>query len=113
MGIISEFKEFAIKGNAVEMAVGLVIGASFTKVVSSMVDDIILPPIGFVMGGTDFSNLFIPLKATEAKTLAEAKALAIPTINIGLFANQVLTFLITAVAIFIVVKGLNKLRRKQ
>ena len=110
MSISKEFKEFAVKGNAVDMAVGLIIGASFTKIVNSLVEDIIMPPIGFILGGVDFTNIFIPLKPTEAKTLAEAKAAAIPTINVGLFLNYTLTFFITAFAVFLLVKMINRLR---
>jgi len=112
MSIVQEFKDFAVKGNAVDMAVGIIVGAAFTKIVNSIVEDILMPPIGLLLGGTDFSNIFIPLKATEAKTLVEAKATGVPTINIGLFINHVLTFVITAAAIFALVKFLNRLRTK-
>lgn len=110
MSVASEFKEFAIKGNAVEMAVGIIIGASFGKVVSSMVDDLIMPPIGLLLGGVNFENLFIALKPTTAITLAEAKAAAIPTINYGNFINTALTFIITAIAVFMLVKAMNRMR---
>ena len=111
MSIAKEFKEFAIKGNAIDMAVGLIVGAAFGKIVNSMVDDIFNPVLGLLVGTTDMSSYFIALKSTTAVTLEEAKLAGIPTINIGLFFNHVLTFLITAVAIFIMVKGLNRLRR--
>ncbi len=111
MSMMQEFKEFAVKGNAVELAVGVVVGAAFTKIVTSIVDDLINPLLGLVLGGTDFSNIFIPLKATDATTLAQAKAAAIPTVNIGLFLNNVISFLITAFAIFMLVKLMNRLRK--
>ena len=105
MSIISEFKEFAIKGNAVDMAVGIVIGASFGKIVSSMVGDVIMPPIGLLLGGVDFKNLKIVLKeAVNADTPAV-------TLNYGMFINTVIDFLIVAFAIFIVVKVLNSLKK--
>jgi large conductance mechanosensitive channel len=110
MSVLQEFKDFAVKGNAVEMAVGIIIGAAFGKIVNSIVEDIIMPPIGLLMGGTDFSNIFIPLKETTAQTLAEAKAAAVPTINIGLFLNYMISFLITACAVFMLVKAINKLK---
>ncbi len=112
MSMMQEFKEFAIKGNAVDMAVGLIVGASFGKIVSSIVEDVIMPPIGLLLGGVDFSDLFIPLKATEATTLAAAKAAGIPTINYGLFLNHAMTFAITAFAVFMIVKAINRLRPK-
>lgn len=111
MSLVTEFKEFAVKGNAIDLAVGVVIGAAFGKIVSSLVDDIINPLLGAIMGGTDFSNFFIALKATEAVTLAQAKAEGIPTLNVGLFLNHVISFLITSVAIFMLVKLMNRLRR--
>jgi len=105
MGLIKEFKEFAIKGNAIDMAVGLIIGAAFGKIVTSLVDDIIMPPIGLLIGGVDFSDLEVPLKAaTDAQ---EAVA-----INYGLFLNTALSFLIISVTIFLVIKGMNALRKK-
>jgi large conductance mechanosensitive channel len=112
LSIAREFREFAIKGNAVEMAVGIIIGASFTKIVNSLVEDIIMPPIGWLVGGVDFSDLFIPLRATDAKTLAAAKAAGIPTINIGLFLNYLFTFTITAIAVFMLVRAMNRMRER-
>ncbi len=111
MGFFQEFKEFAVKGNAVDMAVGIIIGAAFTKIVNSLVEDIIMPVVGLVAGGNRFTDLFIPLKSTTAATLAEAKQMGVPTINIGLFINYVLSFVITAFAIFLLVKVLNRMRR--
>jgi large conductance mechanosensitive channel len=111
MSITKEFKEFAVKGNAIEMAVGIIIGASFSKIVNSLVEDVIMPPIGFVLGNMDFSNIFITLSSAEVKTIAEAKAAGIPTLNIGLFLNHTIAFIITAVAVFMLVKMLNRLRK--
>ena len=111
MSMMSEFKEFAIKGSAIDLAVGIVVGAAFTKIVDSLVADIIMPPIGLLLGGVDFQNLFITLKGGPFTTLAEAKAAGAPTINIGIFLNAVIAFLIVAFAIFMVVKGINRMRR--
>lgn len=105
MSIIKEFKEFAIKGNAVDMAVGIIIGASFGKIVSSLVNDVVMPPIGILLGGVDFKNLALTLK--EATLDAPAV-----TIKYGLFINNVIDFLIVAFAIFMVVKGINSLKKK-
>jgi len=105
MSIVSEFKEFAIKGNAVDMAVGIVIGAGFGKIVSSMVSDVIMPPVGLLIGGVDFKNLKLILKAATT----DAPAV---TLNYGLFINSVIDFTIVAFSIFLVVKGLNSLKRK-
>jgi len=104
MSIIKEFKEFAVKGNAVDMAVGIIIGASFGKIVSSMVNDVIMPPIGLLLGGVDFKNLKVILKAATV----DAPAV---TLNYGQFINTVLDFLIVAFSIFLVVKGINSLKK--
>ncbi len=104
MSIVQEFKEFAIKGNAVDMAVGIVIGASFGKIVSSIVGDVIMPPIGLLLGGVDFKNLKLILK----QATIDAPAV---TLNYGMFINTVIDFLIVAFAIFMVVKGLNSLKK--
>ncbi len=109
--MLKEFKEFIAKGNVLDLAVGVVIGAAFGKIVTSFVDDILMPPIGMLTGGIDFSNLFINLGAGHYATLAEAKAAAAPTLNYGLFINTVLSFLIVAFAIFLVVKQANKMRK--
>lgn len=106
MSIIKEFKEFAIKGNAIDMAVGIVIGASFGKIVSSLVSDVIMPPIGMLLGGADFKNLKLTLKAAM---LDKPEV----TLNYGLFINNIIDFLIVAFSIFIVVKGVNILKRGQ
>lgn len=113
MSFASEFKEFAIKGNVIDLAVGIVIGAAFGKIVTSFVNDILMPPIGKIMGGLDFSNLFINLSDVSANTLAEAKAAGAATINYGLFINSVIDFLIVALAIFFVIKQINRLKREK
>lgn len=106
MSMVKEFKEFAVKGNVMDMAIGIIIGAAFGKIVSSLVADVIMPPIGLVLGGVDFSSLMLPIKA--ATEVSEAV-----TINIGIFINTVIDFIIIAFAIFMVVKGLNKLKKKE
>lgn len=115
--MLKEFKEFAVKGNMVDMAVGIVIGAAFTAIVSSLVDDIIMPPIGMLLGGFDFSGLFLVMKegttAGPYETVAAAKEAGAVTWNIGLFINAIVKFLIVAFALFIVVKLINELRRKE
>src|SRR5207244_1843237 len=99
--MLKEFKEFAMRGNVLDMAVGIIIGAAFGKIVSSLVDDIIMPPIGRVLGQVDFSNLFINLGSTTYPTIAAAKAAGQPTLNYGLFLNTMINFLIVAFAIFL------------
>ena len=105
MSIIKEFKEFAVKGNAVDMAVGIIIGAAFGKIVSSLVTDVIMPPIGLLLGGVDFKNLAVTLK----EAVGEAPAVLL---RYGLFINNVIDFLIVAFVIFMVVKGINSLKKK-
>ncbi len=105
MSILKEFQEFAVKGNAVDMAVGIIIGAAFGKVVNSLVNDVIMPPIGVLLGGTDFSNLALVLKQA---TLTQPAV----TLKYGMFINTMVDFLIVAFSIFIVVKGINLLRKK-
>lgn len=113
MSILKEFKEFAVKGNAVDLAVGIVIGAAFGQIVNSLVNDIIMPPIGLLLGGVDFVNLYVPLKALPeaGMTLAAAKEAAIPVIAYGSFINILLNFVIVAFSIFMVIKLMNKLRK--
>lgn len=106
---IKGFKEFAMRGNFIDMAVGVVIGAAFGKVVSSLVSDIIMPPIGVLLGGIDFSDFFITLNGKHAATLAEAKAAGIPVLAYGSFLNAIVQFLIVAFAIYIVIKQVNRL----
>jgi large conductance mechanosensitive channel len=113
MGIVNEFKEFALRGNVVDMAVGIVIGAAFSTIVKSLVDDIIMPPIGVITGGVDFSNIFIPLNGQDYPSLAAARQAGAPTINVGLFINNCISFLIVAFVLFMAIKAMNQLRRKQ
>jgi large conductance mechanosensitive channel len=112
-GFFQEFKEFAMRGNVVDLAVGLVIGAAFGTIVTSLVNDVIMPPIGLVMGNVDFSDLFINLSGQEYASLAAAREAGAPVIAYGAFINAVINFVIVALAIFIVIKGMNRLRRKQ
>jgi large conductance mechanosensitive channel len=111
--MLKEFKEFAMRGNVLDMAIGIVIGAAFGKIVTSFVSDILMPPIGLLLGGVDFSNIFIVLGGGEYDSLEAAKAAGAATWNIGLFINTVIDFLIIAFAIFLVVKGINRLKRKE
>ncbi|SPD74076.1 mechanosensitive channel [uncultured Desulfobacterium sp.] len=106
MGMFKEFKEFAVRGNVIDMAVGIIIGGAFGKIVSSFVNDVIMPPIGLLLGNVDFSNLAITLKAKTA----EAEAV---TLRYGVFINTVLDFIIVAFSIFIVIKQINRLKRKE
>jgi len=111
--MLKEFKEFAMRGNVLDMAIGIVIGAAFGKIVTSFVSDILMPPIGLLMGGVDFSNIFIVLGSGEYDSLEAAKEAGAATWNIGLFINTVIDFLIIAFAIFLVVKAVNNLKRKE
>lgn len=112
MGFIGEFKEFALKGNVLDMAVGIIIGAAFGGIVSSLVKDVIMPPIGMLMGGINFADLFITLDGKAYATLAEAQAAAAPTINYGLFVNAIINFIIVALAIFVLIRQVNAARKK-
>ena len=116
--MFKEFKEFAMKGNVVDMAVGIVIGAAFGTIVKSLVSDVLMPPIGLLLGGVDFSNFFILLKegaiaAAPYAALADAQAAGAVTINYGVFFNSIISFIIVAFALFIVIKGMNKMKRKE
>ena len=112
MGMMSEFKEFAVKGNVLDMAVGVIIGGAFGKIVSSVVSDILMPPIGLLMGHMDFSSLFIPLsEEAKGKSLAAAKAAGAATINYGVFLQTLLDFTILAFVIFLVVKQMNRFKK--
>jgi len=111
--MLDEFKKFAMRGNVVDMAVGIIIGAAFGKIVSSFVKDVIMPPIGKLMGNVDFGGLFINLGTTPYATLAAAQEAGAPTINYGIFINTVLDFLIVAFAIFMVIKGMNSLKKAE
>jgi large conductance mechanosensitive channel len=115
--MFKEFKEFAMRGNVVDMAVGIIIGAAFGTIVKSLVADVIMPPIGLLLGNVDFSNLFVVLKGTSAgnafASLAEAQKAGAVTLNYGLFLNTIISFLIVAFAVFMLIKGLNSLKRKE
>jgi len=120
MKILKEFRDFAIKGNAIDLAVGVILGVAFGSVVTSVVNDLLMPPIGRLMGGVDFKDLFInltPDKLTAAgaapATMAEAKAAGAATINYGQFVNTVINFLIVAACVFLVVKVINSLKKKE
>ena len=106
--MLKEFKEFAMRGSVLDLAVGVIIGAAFGKVVSSLVDDVIMPPIGRLLGHVDFSNLFINLSDKSYESLAAAKTAGAPTLNYGNFLNTIITFLIVAFAVFLLVRSVNK-----
>ncbi len=108
-----EFRDFAMRGNVIDLAVGIIIGAAFTTIVNSLVNDIIMPPLGLVLGGIDFTDFFITLKGGSFTTLAAAKAGGAVTLNYGVFINAVLRFIIVAFAIFILVKQVNRLKREE
>ena len=115
MSMVSEFKEFAVKGNVVDLAVGLIIGAEFGKIVNSLVNDVIMPPIGLLIGNVDFKNLFITLKdgpavASPYASLIDAQKAGAVTMNIGLFVTTLITFSIVAFAVFMLVRAMNKLK---
>jgi large conductance mechanosensitive channel len=106
--VLKEFKEFALRGNVLDLAVGVIIGAAFGKVVSSLVDDVIMPPLGKLIGNVDFSSLFINLSGAHYETLAEAKTHSAATLNYGIFVNTIINFLIVAFAIFLMVRAVNR-----
>ena len=108
MSMIGEFKKFVMRGNVLDLAVAVVLGAAFGKVVSSLVEDVLMPPIGLLLGGVDFSDLFINLSGVHYATLKEAVAAGAPTLRYGLFLNSLLTFLIVALAVFLIVKQVNR-----
>jgi large conductance mechanosensitive channel len=115
--ILKEFKEFAIRGNVIDMAVGIIIGAAFGTIVNSLVQDVIMPPIGLLLGNVDFSNIFAVLKegkvAGPYASVAAAKSAGAVTINFGLFVNTIISFIIVAFAVFLLVRTINKLRRQE
>jgi large conductance mechanosensitive channel len=117
MGMLNEFKQFAMRGNVVDMAVGIIIGGAFGTIVKSLVADVMMPPLGLLLGGVDFSDLFITLKegttAGPYATLAAAQAAGAVTIGYGVFMNAVISFLIVAFAVFLLIKGINKLQREK
>jgi large conductance mechanosensitive channel len=108
-----EFREFAMRGNVVDLAVGIILGAAFTTIVNSLVNDLIMPPLGLAIGGIDFSNFFVTLKGGSYPTLEAAKAAGAVTVNYGLFINAVIRFVIVAFAIFLLVKQINRLQRQE
>lgn len=110
--MLKEFKEFAMRGNVLDMAIGIVIGAAFGKIVSSFVSDILMPPVGLLIGKADFSGLFVALSGDAHPTLAAAKAAGAATINYGVFLNTILDFLIVAFAIFLLVRQINRMTRE-
>lgn len=115
--MFKEFREFAMRGNVVDMAVGIIIGGAFGTIVKSLVDDVIMPPIGLVLGGVDFSNIFLTLKAGKVAapyaSLADAQAAGAVTVNMGVFLNAVIGFLIVAFAVFLLIKSINRLKREE
>jgi large conductance mechanosensitive channel len=115
MSMLDEFKKFALRGNVVDMAVGIIIGGAFGTIVRSLVDDVLMPPIGLLLGGVDFSDLFVTLKDGAAAgpyaSLAAARTAGAVTLNLGLFVNAVISFLIVAFAVFLLIRGLNKLQK--
>jgi large conductance mechanosensitive channel len=115
--MLKEFKEFALRGSVVDMAVGIIIGGAFGTIVTSLVNDVIMPPIGLLLGGVDFANIYILLKAGDPAppypSLADAQAAGAVTINFGLFFNAVISFLIVALVVFLLIRGINRLRREE
>ncbi len=111
--MFKEFKEFAMRGSMIDLAVGIIIGAAFGKIVTSLVNDILMPPIGLLLGRVDFSNLFIDLSGNNYLTLAEAKEAGAATINYGLFLNTVIDFIIVAFVIFLLIRQINHFKRQQ
>ena len=115
--MLKEFKEFALRGNVIDMAIGIIIGAAFGTIVSSLVSDIIMPPIGLILGGVDFANFFALLKAGSPPgpytSLADAQAAGAVTINYGVFINSVISFLIVAFVMFLLIRGINRLQKEE
>lgn len=109
--MLKEFKEFAVRGNVIDLAVGVIIGGAFGKIVSSLVDDVLMPPLGLLVGKVDFSNRFINLSDQPYASLAQAKEAGAPTINYGVFLNNVIAFLLVTFAVFLLVKQINRIRR--
>lgn len=111
--MFKDFKEFIMRGNVVDLAVAVIIGVAFGKIVSSLVNDVIMPPIGLILGNVDFSNLFVNLSSASYKSLAEAKAAGAATVNYGVFLNAVIDFIIVAFVIFLLVRAVSRMRRLQ
>lgn len=110
--MLKEFREFAMRGNLLDMAIGIVIGAAFGRIISSLVSDVIMPPIGVALGGFDVANLFVTLKGGPFPTVAAAKAAGAPTINYGIFINTIIDFVIVAFVIFLLIRRINRMRRQ-
>jgi large conductance mechanosensitive channel len=110
--MFKDFKEFVMRGNVIDLAVAFIMGAAFGKIISSLVDDVIMPPVGLALGGVDFSNLFVSLSGQQYATLAAAKQAGASTINYGLFINTIITFVIVAFAMFMMVRLVNRMRRQ-
>src|SRR5690348_7222530 len=110
--MLKDFREFIARGNAFDLAVGVIIGGAFGGIVGSLVNDVIMPPIGVLLGGVDFSNFFVNLKGGEYPSLAAAKAAGVPTVAYGAFLNTVINFLIVAFVVFLLVRGVNRLKRQ-
>jgi large conductance mechanosensitive channel len=110
MALLQEFKKFAVQGNVLDMAVGIIIGGAFGKIISSLVEDLLMPPIGLLLGKVDFSNLFINLSGVTYESIAKAKEAGAPTLNVGLFLNTVINFVIVAFAIFMLVQQFNRMK---
>jgi len=114
--MLKEFKEFAMKGNVIDMAVGIIIGAAFGAIIKSLVDDVLMPPIGLLLGNVDFSNLFLIIKegkvAGPYSSLAAAKAAGAVSVNIGIFINTIISFLIVAFSVFLVIKNVNRMKKE-
>jgi len=110
--MLKEFRDFALRGNVLDLAVGIIIGASFGKIVSSLVSDILMPPIGVLLGKVDFSNLFLNLSETHYDSLVEAKAAGAATINYGIFVNNIIDFTIVALAVFLLIRQVNRFAKK-
>jgi large conductance mechanosensitive channel len=110
--MLKEFREFAMRGNLLDLAIGIVIGTAFGRIISSLVSDIIMPPIGLALGGLDFANLFVTLKGGPFPSVAAAKAAGAPTINYGVFINTIIDFVIVAFVMFLVIRQVNRMRRQ-
>ncbi|ABK99302.1 large conductance mechanosensitive channel protein MscL [Pelobacter propionicus] len=110
--MLKEFKEFAIRGNVIDLAIGIIIGGAFGKIVDSLVKDVIMPPVGMIMGKMDFASLFLNLSGTEYATLAEAKKAGAATLNYGIFISTIVDFLIMAFVVFLMVKQINRMKKE-
>lgn len=113
MGMISEFKEFAVKGNLVDLAVGFILGGAFATVVKSLVNDVIMPPVGMLMGGIDFSQLYYNLTETEYASLSAAEEAGAAVIKYGAFINSLISFIIVAIVMFFIIKAMNNVKKKE